>query len=123
MSFFAFTDFSLSVKISSVSKSTKGQKIVVKWNNVGATGYEIQYTTDKNFKKSVKTVTVEGGKSTSKTISVKSSKTYYARVRAFRRFKYNGSTKKVYGSWSSKLSTSYSKLYATYTTNYVSNKN
>lgn len=111
------------VKISSVSKSTKGQKIVVKWDNVGATGYEIQYTTDKNFKKSVKTVTVEGGKSTSKTISVKSSKTYYARVRAFRRFKYNGSTKKVYGSWSSKLSTSYSKLYATYTTNYVSNKN
>ena len=40
--------------------NVKGKKMTVKWKKVnGVTGYEVQYTTDKKFKKSVKTVKVK----------------------------------------------------------------
>ncbi len=106
--------------INAISKSTKKKKITVRWKQQGCTGYEIQYTTDKSFKKGVKKVVVIGKSKTSKSISISNTKkTYYARVRAFRR--YNGKKTYVYGPWSVKLSSSYSKLYASYTTNYVNN--
>ena len=40
--------------------NVKGEKMTVKWKKVsGVTGYEVQNTTDKKFKKSVKTVKVK----------------------------------------------------------------
>lgn len=103
-----------------VKTGSKSMKAV--WKAVSsATGYEIQYSTKSDFSSNVKTITVKGRTTTSKTISgLKSSGTYYVRVRAY--YTYN---KKTYrGSWSSKVSTYYSNVYASYTTYYNSgNKN
>ena len=75
----------------------KRKKITVKFKKVsGASGYQIQYSTDKKFKKNNKTV-IASKNSTSKTISkLKSKKKCYVRIRAYRTV--NG--KKVYSSYS-----------------------
>ena len=90
-------------KATSIKKLTKGKKkFKVAWKKIsGVTGYQIQYATDKKFKKNKKTVTVKGSKTTSKTISkLKSKKTYYVRVRTYKTVKVNGKSTKVYSSWS-----------------------
>ncbi|MCM1115236.1 MAG: secretory protein, partial [Clostridium sp.] len=62
------------------------------------TGYQIQYSTDKNFKKNNKTVTVSSNKTTSKTISkLSGKKKYYVRIRTYKTV----SGTKYYSSWSS----------------------
>ena len=73
-------------KVSSV-KSTKAKTITVKWaKDTKATGYVLQYSTDKNFKKGVKTVTISNNKTTSKKISkLKSEKKYYVRVCSYKK--------------------------------------
>jgi uncharacterized repeat protein (TIGR02543 family) len=78
-------------------KNVKGSKLKVTYKAVkGVKGYEIQYSTDKNFKKSVKTITTS---KTTYTISkLTKKKTYYVRVRAY---KADSANKKVYGSYSS----------------------
>ncbi len=106
------------VNLTSVSKN--GKNLIVEWSAVNCSGYEISYTTDKNFKKGVKTVKVNS--SSKKTYTVKKlnkSKIYYVKVRAF--VKYN--KKYYYGKNSSKLSSYYSNLYATYTSRYENNAN
>ena len=82
--------------ISSCKNSKKGQ-IALKYKKVsGAKGYEISYSTDKKFKKSVTK------KTTSKTsftlTKLKKGKTYYVRVRAY---KVDSTGKKVYGKYTS----------------------
>ena len=59
--------------------------MTVKWKKVsGVTGYEVQYSTDKKFKKGVKKVTVKKGATTSTTIKkLTKKKTYYVKVRAY----------------------------------------
>ena len=89
-------------KSTSIKKLTKGKKkFKVTWKKVsGVAGYQIQYSTDKKFKKNTKTVTAKKG-STSATIKkLKSKKTYYVRVRTYKTTKVNGKTTKVYSSWS-----------------------
>ena len=84
-------------KIASV-KSTKSKNMVVKWKkDTKASGYVIQYSTDKKFKKGVKTVTITKNKTTSKTIGkLKGGKNYYVRVCTYK--KSNG--KQIKGSYS-----------------------
>ena len=84
------------IKISS-AKYKKSCKVVVKWKkNAKATGYQIQYSTKKNFS-NAKTLTVKGAGKSSYTISKLSKNTkYYVRVRAY----YNKSSVKSYTSWS-----------------------
>lgn len=84
-------------KIASV-KSTKSKNMVVKWKkDTKATGYVIQYSTDKKFKKGVKTVTITKNKTTSRTIGkLKGGKNYYVRVCTYK--KSNG--KQIKGSYS-----------------------
>ena len=84
-------------KIASV-KSAKSKNMVVKWKkDTKATGYVIQYSTDKKFKKGVKTVTITKNKTTSKTIKkLKGGKNYYVRVCTYK--KSNG--KQIKGSYS-----------------------
>ncbi|HAT90208.1 MAG TPA: hypothetical protein DCS73_10830 [Roseburia sp.] len=84
-------------KIASV-KSAKSKNMVVKWKkDTKATGYVIQYSTDKKFKKGVKTVTITKNKTTSKTIGkLKGGKNYYVRVCTYK--KSNG--KQIKGSHS-----------------------
>jgi len=72
-----------------VSKVTSPQKAQLKvtWKKQATqtTGYQVQYSTDKNFKKGNKTVTVKGAKTTSKTISkLTKGKKYYVRVRTYK---------------------------------------
>ena len=78
-------------------KNSKGKKAVVKYKAVtGKKGYEISYSTDKKFKKSVSQKTTS---STSYTLkSLKKGKTYYVRVRAY---KIDSTGAKVYGKYSS----------------------
>ncbi|MGN1124250.1 MAG: GH25 family lysozyme [Eubacterium sp.] len=79
------------------AKSSAKKKITVKWSSQSASGYQIQWSTKKNFSSNYKTVTVSSG-TKSKTIKTAKSKTkYYVRVRAFT--KANGV--KSYGKWSS----------------------
>lgn len=68
-------------------KSTKKKTITVKWKrDTKVTGYVIEYSTDKNFKKNVKKVTVNKSKITSTKITrLKSNKTYYVRVASYKK--------------------------------------
>lgn len=96
--------FTIKPKATSISKLTAGKKkFTVKWKKqtTQATGYQIQYSTDKNFKKNNKTVTISKNKSTSKKISnLKAKKKYYVRVRTYKTVKVNGKNTKIYSSWS-----------------------
>ena len=82
-----------------LSKVTAGKKqFKATWKSVkNIDGYQLQYSTDKNFKKSNKTITVKGYKSTSKMVKkLKAKKKYYVQIRAYKTI--NG--KKQYSAWS-----------------------
>ena len=83
-------------------KAVKGRKLTVTWKkDTRATGYQIQYSTDKNFKKGVKTATVSKYKTVSKTITkLTKGKRYYVRVRSYKSAKVSGKTQTLYGAWS-----------------------
>ena len=83
-------------KISSL-KSLKSKSFVIKWKKDSkATGYQVQYATNKKFKKA-KSVTINKSKTVSKTINkTKAKKRYYVRLRSY---KASGKTK-IYGAWS-----------------------
>lgn len=80
------------------AKSTSKKKIKASWSKVGgASGYQVMWSTYKNFSKNYKTKSVKA-KYLSKTVTTaQSKKTYYVRVRAYKTI--NG--KKVYSQWSS----------------------
>ncbi|WP_270355526.1 leucine-rich repeat protein [Longicatena caecimuris] len=75
----------------------KGKKMQVKLRKVAqASGYQITYTTDKRFKSNVKSTYTSA---LTKTLTaLKTKKTYYVKVRAY---KYDSTKAKVYGSYSS----------------------
>lgn len=86
-------------KKTSIKKLSKGKKkFTVTWARVsGVKGYQIQYSSDKKFKKNNKSVTVTKQKTTKATVKkLKSKKKYYVRVRTYKTV--NG--KKIYSSWS-----------------------
>ena len=82
-----------------ISKLTNGKKqFTATWekNTTETTGYEIQYSTNKNFKSS-KTSKIKKNKTTSSTIkSLKAKKKYYVRIRTYKTV----SGKTYYSSWS-----------------------
>ena len=80
-----------STNIKKISSLKKGLKIV--WNKKAYSGYQIQYSMNKNFSRS-KTITITKPKITSKTINhLKSKTTYYIRIRTLEKRKY-------YSTWS-----------------------
>ena len=83
------------VKIKSV-KNNVSKGLTVKWNkNSKGSGYQIQYSINRNFK-SAKTVKISTPKTTSKKITrLKKNKTYYIRVRPFKTL----NKVKYYGEW------------------------
>lgn len=86
-------------KKTSIKKLSKGKKkFTVNWAKVsGVKGYQIQYSSDKKFKKNNKSVTVAKQKTTKATVKkLKSKKKYYVRVRTYKTV----SGKKIYSSWS-----------------------
>lgn len=110
-------------KVKNISISKENKKLTFYWEKAACTGYEVKYSTDKSFKTNVKTVTVEGKSKNSLSVNISNNNTYYSRVRAFRRYKYNGRTVIRYGKWSNRVSSVYSVTYADYTTSYVNNYN
>lgn len=86
-------------KKTSIKNSVKAKKkFTVTWAKVsGVKGYQIQYSSNKKFKKNNKSVTVTKQKTTKATVKkLKSKKKYYVRVRTYKTV--NG--KKIYSSWS-----------------------
>lgn len=87
-------------KVTGVTAKKSGKKkIKVTWKKAkNVKGYQIQYATNKNFKKA-KSVTVKKASATNKLIKkLKANKTYYVRVRAYT----TKSGKNLYGVWSAK---------------------
>ena len=85
------------VTISKASNSAK-QKITVSWKkNTTCSGYAVQYSTDKSFKKGVKTVYISKNSTVKATLSkLTKGKTYYVRLASYKK---TGSTK-IYSAWS-----------------------
>ncbi|WP_026528018.1 fibronectin type III domain-containing protein [Butyrivibrio sp. VCD2006] len=81
-------------------KLTVGKKrVTISWKkqSKGINGYEIQYCTDKNFQKDVKSVNISKAKNTSKTIKkLKAGRKYYFRIRTFKK----KGADKIYSKWS-----------------------
>ena len=75
------------------------KKLTVKWakQTKETTGYQIQYTTDAKFKKSIKTKTISKNKTTSASLgNLKSKKKYYVRIRTYKKV----GSEKYYSLWS-----------------------
>ncbi|MDO4169265.1 MAG: phage tail tip lysozyme [Lachnospiraceae bacterium] len=83
-------------------KAVGGRKLKVTWSkNSKATGYVIQYSTNKNFSSNVKSVTVTNYKTTARTLSsLTRNRKYYVRIRAYKKTVVNGQNKNLYASWS-----------------------
>ena len=79
------------------AKSKDARQLTIRWKrDAQVSGYEIQYSTSKNFK-NAKSVTVGKNKTTSKSIdNLKSGKKYYIRIRSYKTV---GKTK-LNGNWS-----------------------
>lgn len=75
-------------KATSITKvKAKKKAMLVKWKKVTSqtNGYEIQYSTKKNFKKNAKIVVIPKNKTTKKTIKkLKAKKKYFVRIRTYR---------------------------------------
>lgn len=84
----------------SLSKVTAGKKsFKASWKVLGnTTGYQLQYSTSKSFKKGTnKSILISDKKAAAKTVKkLKSKKTYYVRIRTYR----SVSSVKYYGKWS-----------------------
>lgn len=80
------------------AKSSKKQRITVKWKKKdNVTGYQVMWSTTKNFKKNFLSVKVKGKSKQSTTLKTSRSKTtYYVRVRAYKTSK----GKTTYYPWS-----------------------
>ena len=76
----------------------KTRKLDIQWKkNSYATGYEVQYSTNKTFKSGVKTKAITKASTTKYTAtSLTGKKTYYVRVRTYK----TAGKKKLYSSWS-----------------------
>jgi len=84
------------VNISKI-KETKKTNVKLKWKKVkDINGYQIKYSTSKNFDENLKTKKAKAT-AKSKTIQkLEAGETYYFKIRAYKK-----STKKIYGKWSS----------------------
>ena len=85
-----------------MKKLTAGKKkFTVQWKkDKKADGYQVQYSTDKKFKKNVKNVVIGKKQTTKQTIKkLKTGKKYYVRIRSYKKI----SGKKYYGTWSLSL--------------------
>ncbi|MBQ4529664.1 MAG: fibronectin type III domain-containing protein [Lachnospiraceae bacterium] len=83
-------------KVKMTKVSTGKKNITLRWKKIQASGYEIQCSTSKKFKRDVTKTIVKKSKKTATVKKLKNGKTYYVRIRAYS--KVDG--KKYYGTWS-----------------------
>ncbi len=88
------------VDFSKYYTKNRNKKVTLNWSlNSDASGYEIEYSTNKNFKKSLYKKNIKGKKyKTTITKGLKKNKKYYFRIRSY--VKKGGNT--VYSKWSKK---------------------
>lgn len=98
----SFTILPKKTSLTKVSAAKKGFKAVWKKQKAQVTGYEICYSTKKNFqKKTTKSVLVKSYKTTSTTIKkLKAKTTYYVKIRTYKNVKAGKKTVKLYSKWS-----------------------
>ena len=85
----------------SVKAAKKSLKATWAKQSTQTSGYQLQYARNKSFKSSVKTSTISNNKTVSKTVkNLTAKKTYYVRVRTYKKVKVNGKTMKLYSGWS-----------------------
>ena len=96
------------VKIPTVSKvsvlkvKAGKNKLTVPWEKASrVAGYQIQISPKSNFK-GAKKINIGKSKKSYTKKGLKSKKKYYVRIRAYKTYKDNGITKKVYGKWTVK---------------------
>lgn len=97
----AFTVKGTTLKKSSIIKLKAGKKrLTIKWKKItGITGYQIKCSTNRRFKKDVRTITVSKKKATQKVIKrLKSGKKYFVKIRTYKKEKRTG--QKIFSSWS-----------------------
>lgn len=88
----------VTLKKTSLTSVQAGKKsFTAKWKKGSCSGYQIQYSTNKNFK-NAKTVSVSSKKTSAQVTKLASNKKYYVRIRTYKTV---GNDKKVYSSWSS----------------------
>lgn len=88
--------------IKSIFSKKKSFKVnYLKCSNVS--GYQLQYSKNKNMK-SAKTINLSNGSSSKTVKGLKSKKKYYVRIRTYKTISINGSNKTYYGKWSAKKS-------------------
>ena len=84
--------------------TAKKKGFTAKWKKqkTQTAGYELQYSTNKKFKRkqTKKAVTKKTKTTTYKAKKLKANKKYYIRIRTYQNVKVNGKTKKLYSSWS-----------------------
>ena len=86
--------------IKKVSASMQGFGVEWKKQTKKTTGYQVKYSTDKAFKKNVKTVTVKGNKNVKKSFSkLGNYKTYYVRARVYSTVKQGDKKVNLYSGW------------------------
>ena len=90
-----------SVTVKSLKAAKK--RFDVKWSKqtTQVTGYQVQYSTGKNFVKAVKNKKITKNSVVTKTVkNLKSKKVYYVRVRTYTTIKYNGEQMNLHSDWS-----------------------
>ncbi|QCT07226.1 Ig-like domain-containing protein [Ruminococcus bovis] len=90
--------------VKSVKGLSKGMQVNLKLQKTQTTGYQIQYSTFKNFK-NAKTVTVKNTVSAKKITKLKAKKKYFVRVRTYKTTKFSGKNYNLYSLWSSAKTT------------------
>ena len=87
--------------LSKVKAARKSFSATWKKQSKQTSGYQLQYSTNKKFAKSVKTSTVSKNTTVKKTVKkLKAKKTYYVRVRTYKTVKVGKKSVKIYSSWS-----------------------
>lgn len=97
------TTFTIKPPTTKITKLNKGSKsISVKWNKQKkqVTGYQIQYSTNKNFKSPKKVTIKKNTKNSTKLTKLKKNKKYFVRIRTYKTLKVNGKKTTIYSNWS-----------------------
>ena len=89
-----------STSIKSVKGLSKSIQVNLNLQKTQTTGYQVQYSLNKNFKNS-KTVTLKNTVSSKKITKLSGKKKYYVRVRTYKTTKFSGKNYNLYSSWSS----------------------
>ena len=87
--------------LSKVKAARKSFSATWKKQSKQTSGYQLQYSTNKKFAKSVKTSTISKNTTVKKTVKkLKAKKTYYVRVRTYKTVKVGKKSVKIYSGWS-----------------------